>query len=70
MSYGISHAKPQRALAHVHVELEAGQYVGFVIDGAKVERVIHTHNRAEAETSALARAARINRNRIALTEAA
>lgn len=49
--------------ATVHVEYEAGQYVGFAVDGGRVRRVIETRDRIEARRTAEAEVARINRQR-------
>lgn len=57
----ISHEK--RAPATTHVELEGGQYVGFVIDGGRVQRVAQDLDRNIAQEAALRAAARINRSR-------
>ncbi|WP_293373583.1 hypothetical protein [Nevskia sp.] len=51
------------AQATAYVEWERRQYVGFVIDGGRVQRVIETPDREQARVEAEARAARINTTR-------
>ncbi len=54
---------PPPTVATAYVELERGQWVGFVVQGARVTRVIEARDRQTATTAAQDRAAAINRRR-------
>lgn len=56
-------SQEKRSPATTHVEFEAGRYVGFVIDGGRVQRIAQEHERQAALEAAQRAAARINRNR-------
>lgn len=62
----VQQAPAPRPLAQTHVEYEhsRGHYVGFVLDGGRVERVVETKRRKDALDEAQARAERLNRKRL------
>lgn len=52
---------PPPTVATAYVELERGQWVGFVVQGARVQRVIEARDRSTATEKAQERADAINR---------
>ncbi len=52
---------PPPTVATAYVELERGQWVGFVVQGGRVERVIEARDRTTATDRAQERADAINR---------
>ncbi len=59
MRRAISQEKAGTAPVQVHVEYERGQYVGFVIQGGRIERVIEAPFRKQALDAATERANRL-----------